>query len=93
MKPRIELHIEELRLHGFAPADRARIGAAFERELTRLLADGALATRFSSSQHVPSLPGVTFPADSPGARTPVSGARPDAVGAAVARAIHGRLSK
>ena len=35
----IELHIEELVLHGFSPGDRYRIGEAVEQELTRLLAD------------------------------------------------------
>lgn len=39
MKPvNVELHIEELVLQGFAPGDHDRIGAAVERELTRLLA-------------------------------------------------------
>ena len=38
MKPmNVELHIEELVLHGFAPGDRYRIGEAVERELQRLL--------------------------------------------------------
>ena len=32
----IELHIEALVLHDIAPGDRARVGAAFEAELTRL---------------------------------------------------------
>lgn len=35
----IELHIEELVLEGFAPGDRHLIGAAVQRELTRLLAE------------------------------------------------------
>jgi hypothetical protein len=38
MAASIELHIEELVLHGFAPADRYLIGGALERELARLLA-------------------------------------------------------
>ena len=33
----IELHIEELALHGFPAADRHAIGGAVERELARLL--------------------------------------------------------
>lgn len=36
----IKLHIEELVLHGFEPADRAALGAALETELARLLAAG-----------------------------------------------------
>ena len=35
----IELHIEELVLHGFEPGDRHRIGEAIERELARLFAE------------------------------------------------------
>ena len=44
MRPmNVELHIEELVLHGFAPGDRHHIGEAVERELARLLAEqGAL---------------------------------------------------
>jgi hypothetical protein len=37
----IELRIDELVLHGFAPHDRARIGRAVEVELARLLAEAA----------------------------------------------------
>jgi hypothetical protein len=35
----LELHIEELVLHGFAPGDRHAIGEAVERELVRLFAE------------------------------------------------------
>jgi hypothetical protein len=35
----VELHIEELVLHGFAPGDRYRIGDAVEQELQRLFAE------------------------------------------------------
>ncbi|HEU4793593.1 MAG TPA: hypothetical protein VFS96_08040 [Nitrolancea sp.] len=38
MRPeRVELHIEELVLHGFPPRDRYGIAEAIQRELTRLL--------------------------------------------------------
>jgi hypothetical protein len=40
--PRIELHIEELVLHGFAPGQRHAIGDAVQHELTRLLAQQGL---------------------------------------------------
>ena len=36
-EPTIELHIEELVLHGFARRDRETVGHALEDELTRLL--------------------------------------------------------
>jgi hypothetical protein len=40
--PRIELHIEELVLHGFAAAHGDRIRVALESELARVLADRGL---------------------------------------------------
>ena len=43
----LELHIEELVLHGFAPGDRHRIGDAVERELTRLFAERGVPPNFS----------------------------------------------
>ena len=43
VKPNVELHIEELVLHGFEPGDRDQIAQAVERELARLLlAEGGL---------------------------------------------------
>jgi hypothetical protein len=40
MRPQnIELHIEELVLHGFAAKDRYTIGAAVQRELQRLFVE------------------------------------------------------
>lgn len=36
----VELHIEELVLHGFAPGDRHHIGEAVQQELTRLFTLG-----------------------------------------------------
>jgi hypothetical protein len=44
MTPNIEIDIEELVLHGFAPSDRTSIGEAVQRELTRLLAEQGLAS-------------------------------------------------
>jgi hypothetical protein len=37
MSQRIELHIDELVLHGVSPNDADQVGLAIERELTRLL--------------------------------------------------------
>lgn len=37
LPPSIEIHIEELILHGFAANDRLHIGAAIEQELSRLI--------------------------------------------------------
>ncbi|MEJ2009120.1 MAG: hypothetical protein P8Z30_13360 [Acidobacteriota bacterium] len=42
---RVEVHIEELVLHGFAPGDRHRIAVAVKQELSRLiLAEGVPAS-------------------------------------------------
>lgn len=79
-RPAINLHIEELVLYGFAPGDRHGIGEAVEQELTRLFASELL-TRHESVERVD---GGTF-------RVP-SGAKPAAVGAQIAGAIHGGLN-
>ncbi len=42
MKPNIELHIDELVLHGFDHGDGHRVGEAVEKELTRLLTEQGL---------------------------------------------------
>jgi hypothetical protein len=39
MKPRIELHIDELVLHGFSPDQRYAIAEAMQMELTRLFTE------------------------------------------------------
>lgn len=38
-QPSVHLHIDELVLHGFAPADRYRIADAVQVELTRLFSE------------------------------------------------------
>ncbi len=38
----LELHVEELVLHGFPASDRFRVGDAVERELLRLIAEQGL---------------------------------------------------
>ena len=50
MKPReIEVHIEELILHGFDPADRWRIGDALQKELRGFLAANGVPSSWLSS--------------------------------------------
>ncbi len=50
MNPReIEVHIEELILHGFAPRDRWQIGDALEHELRGLLAARGIPPAWLSS--------------------------------------------
>jgi hypothetical protein len=45
----IRLHIEELVLEGFAPAECYRIGQTVQQELTRLLAEQARLGAFSQA--------------------------------------------
>jgi hypothetical protein len=76
----IELHIDELILHGFAPIDRAPIAAAIERELGRLLAERGAPPGWAQGADLARLDGGSFDV--------APGAGADAVGAQVARAIY-----
>lgn len=69
----IELHIEELILHGFAPQDRFRISEAVQNELTRLLA----------CEKLPSVPlqrNLEFPRLDAGSFHVRAGERPESIG-------------
>ena len=80
---RIELRIEELVLHGFAPGDRYRIAEAVERELSRLLADQGVLESLERGGGIASVDGGAFD------MTP--GSRAEAIGAQVAKAVYGGL--
>lgn len=74
----IELHIEEIVLHGFKSSDRGLIGDAVEQELSRLL---ALDPRFPALENaVERVNGGTFRAS--------FDTRPAAIGAEIARRVH-----
>ena len=81
----IELHIEELVLHGFAAADRRAIGAAVEAELTRLLASRGLPASLAD--------GATIRAIDAGRVAVPGDARPANVGVQVAQSVYGGLSE
>ncbi len=85
MTPRndIELHIEELVLHGFAPRDRSRIGEAVEQELSRLFAERGAPPSLVQGNEIERLDGGTFKVR--------PGSRAEAIGAQVARAVYGGL--
>jgi hypothetical protein len=86
VKPaRIELHIEELVLHGFAAGDRHAIGDAVEHELTRLFAERGLTSSSMVSHERARIDAgnVHVAPESPA----------PAVGAQVARAVHGGLTR
>lgn len=81
---KVELHIEELILHGFAPEDRYRIGEAVEKELANLLAERGMPVLEN---------GLKIAGLNVGDISIVKGARPEAIGAQVARAVYGGLKR
>jgi hypothetical protein len=60
MSRRIELHIDELILHGVAPNDAGQVGQAVEQELTRLLSLHGLPSSLSAARELEMLDGGRF---------------------------------
>jgi hypothetical protein len=79
----IKLHVGELVLHGFEPADRTALGAALETELARLLAAGDPEALASAGQ-VARLDGGAF-------ELPAH-AGPEVAGTRLARAVYDGLT-
>ena len=81
--PCVEIVIDELVLHDFSPAERYAIAEAFSLELQRLVAAG------NAGQ-------LAALGDLPGLRTAAinlrANAKPQTVGAQVAKAVHGSLN-
>lgn len=77
----LELHIEELVLHGFPPGDRLRIGDAFKGELARLITERSVPQWYEAPVMIDQLKAGSFKV------TP--GAPPQAVGEQLARALYG----
>ena len=73
----VELRIDELALEGVAPADRQRVAASATRELERIL---AARPEWSGAS------GATVVSE------PVGGGTPEAIGVALARALHRELA-
>lgn len=87
MSPRrpVRLHVDRLVLEGFHPRDRARVAAAFQAELERLLAEGPLPEALAGGS-------TTLDALQAPAIHAAPGARPERVGAEAARSLHAGLS-
>ncbi len=84
MKPyTIELHIEELVLHGFKPQDRAAIGEAVQRELTRLFTEGGLHSSLHREHQVSRLDSGTFQVK--------QGSNAAAIGTQIAQKVYGGM--
>jgi hypothetical protein len=80
----VALHIEELVLHGFAAADRYRIGMAVEQELARLFAEQGVPPTLANSGAVARLDGGAFE------MAPDSQA--ETIGARIAQQVYGGLN-
>lgn len=81
----VELHIEELVLHGFPPQDRYRIGAAVEAELARLFAEQGVPPPLAQGGEMSHLDGGSFEV--------ALGSRAEAIGSQVAEALYGGLNR
>lgn len=81
----IALRIDELALHGFAAADRQAIGAALQRELTRLISDQGVPAALTEGSSVDRLDAGVF--------NVAPGMSAEAIGAQVAQAVYGGLSR
>lgn len=80
----LELHIEELVLHGFAAGDRFHIGDALQQELLRLFSEKDLPAMMASTGNIERMDGGTLKV--------ASGAKPGAIGAQLAQTLHQRFS-
>jgi hypothetical protein len=85
IRPRVELHIEELVLEGFPLGDRYRIGEALEAELTRLLEERGVPGSFISGKEIDGIHGGSFDV--------VLGCGADRIGSQVAKAVYGGLRR
>jgi hypothetical protein len=85
MARRLEVHIEEVVLHGFAGADRRRVGDALQAELERQFA----------AQELPSFgdKGVCIARLSCTAFASTAGATSDRIGTGLAHSLHRGLSQ
>jgi len=86
MRPgNIELHIEELVLHGFAPKDRYQIGEAVQCELVRLLSERGVLPSVVRGGEMGRLDGGSFKVR--------MGAKAEVIGVQVARAVYGGMKR
>jgi hypothetical protein len=84
----VELHIEELVLHGFGAGDRHAIAQAVEQELSRLLvaqfAAQGVPRSFAESSETPRLDAGAF--------NVASGTKSEVIGSQIAQIVHQGLT-
>ncbi|HEY9662752.1 MAG TPA: hypothetical protein V6C65_30230, partial [Allocoleopsis sp.] len=81
----LDLHIEQLILHGFAPGDRQVIASALQQELTRLFHEQGIPPSMQRGGEIPQLEGGQFQV--------VAGTPPQAIGTQIAQSIYGGLNQ
>jgi hypothetical protein len=79
-EPSVELHIDELVLHGFTTSDRYAIGDAVEGELARLFEKQGVPNSLRSESTADEIKGATFIA--------AQHAKPHAIGRQIASAVY-----
>ncbi len=84
MKPNIELHIDELILRGVPYAQRRRVVAAIELELTRLLGEQGLPETLAHGGAVPQIKLDELHA--------TDGLKPQTIGTQIARHIYAQVT-
>jgi hypothetical protein len=80
-RPSVEVHIDELVLHGFAPGDHYTIGDAVERELARLLGEQSVPSSLRVDSATDEIKGATFNIQQK--------TKPPAIGREIAQAVYG----
>ena len=84
MKANVELHIDELVLHGLPYGQRYHIAVAIEAELKRLLDEGGLPPSLATGGRLPEMQVHNLQV--------ADGAKPGAVGAQIAGSIYSSLA-
>lgn len=83
-RPNVEIHIEELILRGMPPGSKRGLAEAIEAEVRRLIEVGGLPPGWENAGGSLRLPGGRFEVDAK--------SKPAAIGAEVARGLHGGWS-
>lgn len=81
----IELHIEELVLHGFSPGDRHRIAGAVERELAMLIKEKGALQDLVNNGGIERLNGGSFQVG--------QNSKPEDTGAQIARVMYREMKR
>jgi hypothetical protein len=84
-EPSIDLHVQELVLHGFASGDRYAIGDAVERELGRLMRERGVPVSLRSENATDEIKGASFNA--------AHNAKPLMIGQQIAEAVYQGFSQ